>query len=245
MTKADAPKTNPAPPASVSLDDFDLVIFDFDGVIADSEILSLATLQQSLEDHGISLSLQDVREKFLGRSLAAIRTYIAEHNPDSPADGFTDTWQSELFIRFHKELSPIANVQGFLDILTFRELRYCIASSGTFERINVALAAMQMTQLFDHVFSAEQVRRGKPAPDLFLHAAAHLGIEQNKCLVIEDSPFGVSAAKAANMRCVGFVGGAHLQGIAAQHGELLLDNGADLIIHSYGELAPELCKNQG
>ncbi|MEM9126666.1 MAG: HAD family phosphatase [Pseudomonadota bacterium] len=228
--------------SAVSLDEFSLIIFDFDGVIADSEIISLATLQNTLADYGIHLPSETVRERFLGKSLDAILEFVAENSAGRPVNDFAENWQSELFERFHNELSPIADVTGFLDILRSLNVPYCIASSGTFERIGVALAAMQMAPLFEFVFSAEQVERGKPAPDLFLHAAAQVGVAPETCLVIEDSPFGVRAAKAANMRCAGFVGGAHLKGIEDHHGAFLRQQGADLIIRSYGALAPELCK---
>jgi HAD superfamily hydrolase (TIGR01509 family) len=228
----------------LSLEAFNLIIFDFDGVIADSEIISLSTLRETLTEYGIDLPTQEVRKKFLGKSLAAIETYVAEHSPSGSANTFAQKWQAELFRRFHRELSPISDVKDFLGVLASMNIPYCIASSGTFERIGVALTAMQMTSLFENVFSSEQVEHGKPAPDLFLHAAAQVGVAPESCLVIEDSPFGVRAAKAANMCCAGFVGGAHLRGIEDQHGEFLRQQGADVIISSYEALAPALCKKQ-
>lgn len=224
----------------LQLDAFSLVIFDFDGVIADSEIISLSTLKETFTKYGIEMPTQEVRRQFLGKSLAAIETFVAEHGTQRSSSAFAHDWQAELFRRFKRELSPISNVTSFLGVLASLQVPYCIASSGTFERIAVALKAMQMTALFENVFSAEQVEHGKPAPDLFLHAAARVGVAPENCLVIEDSPYGVRAAKAANMYCVGFVGGAHLRGIEDRHGEFLRQQGADLIIPSYESLAPAL-----
>lgn len=234
-------KPDAQPP--LSLEAFDLIIFDFDGVIADSEIISLSTLKETLTEYGIDLQAQEVRNLFLGKSLSTIEAFVAEHSTTS-ARGFAHTWQAKLFRRFKRELSPIANVKDFLGVLDTLNLPYCIASSGTFERISVALTAMQMTALFDNVFSAEQVEHGKPAPDLFLYAAAQVGIPPRNCLVIEDSPYGVRAAKTANMYCAGFVGGAHLRGIEDQHGEFLSQQGADLIISSYEALAPAVFRQR-
>ncbi|CAK9061615.1 Protein SUPPRESSOR OF QUENCHING 1 [Durusdinium trenchii] len=182
----------------------ELVIFDFDGVIADSEVISLATLQEALAAFGIDLSAEDVRRAFLGTSLARIEAYLA----------------------------PVPQLLTLLEQLSTRGIRYCIASSGTFERLGVALAALNLSGQFESIFSSEQVARGKPAPDLFLFAARELGVPPESCLVIEDSPYGIRAAKAANMRCAGFVGGTHLHEIAEEHGDLLRQQGADIVVTS-------------
>jgi len=115
--------------------------------------------------------------------------------------------------------------------------KYCIASSGTLNRIGTALSAIGCADKFEHVFSAEQVLRGKPAPDLFEHAAKNIGVSPEACLVVEDSPYGVRAATAAGMRSVGFVGGKHLLDVQEDHDQRLLELGADMILSSYDGVA--------
>lgn len=218
------------------LDGVDLAILDFDGVIADSEVISLTTLQETLSAFGLELSLDDVRQAFLGRSLASIEAYVDEHGPHKTERDFATRWQTKLFDRFRAELKPMPHLVALLKHLSDKRIPYCIASSGTFERLGVALSALGLSERFASIFSTELVEHGKPEPDLFLFAAHQIGVRPEACLVIEDSPFGVRAAKAANMRCVGFVGGSHLQGIADDHGELLRRNGADAIITSFDAL---------
>jgi len=219
------------------LDGVELVILDFDGVIADSEVISLASLREALAAFGVDLSVEDVRRAFLGRSLASIQAYVERHGPHGKKRDFADTWQTTLFDRFRAELKPIPHVLTFLKHLSERGIPYCIASSGTFERLGVALSAMKLSEQFTFIFSAEQVARGKPEPDLFLFAAKQIGVRPDACLVIEDSPFGVRAAKAANMRCVGFVGGSHLHENMGEHSELLRQQGADAVVASLAALS--------
>jgi len=224
--------------AKADLADIRLVIFDFDGVIADSEIISLSTLRRALADHGIALSEDEVRKRFLGRSLKLISEFVAAHAPPGSASGFANAWQSTLFAEFRASLEPVPSVLPLIDHLDRQSLPYCVASSGTFERIGVALEAMALDDRFEHVFSAEVVAQGKPAPDLFLHAAGKMGIAPEACLVIEDSPYGAEAAKRAEMRCAGFVGGAHLAAFRESHGNMLLERGADFVITSHEALIP-------
>lgn len=232
MNRYEPPPSDTELKRGTLLDGVELVIFDFDGVIADSEVISLATLREALAAFGIDLSAQEVRRAFLGTSLATIEAYIAETSPGRSATGFADTWQTALFDRFRAELAPVPQVPAFLAQLSDLGLRYCIASSGTFERLGVALSALNLSERFEAIFSSEQVARGKPAPDLFLFAARELGVAPENCLVIEDSPFGIRAAKAANMLCAGFVGGTHLHEIADEHGALLRQQGADIVVTS-------------
>lgn len=218
---------------AISLDGIQLVIFDFDGVVADSEVLSLGTLQTALKEFGLPLALDEVRSKFLGSSLATISAYVAAHSPSRSDNGFSQAWQSRLFAAFRDSLSPIPGIVSLLERLKARNIAYCVASSSSFERLGIALDAMALTDSFPAVFSAEQVSRGKPAPDLFLLAAERMEMDPAACLVIEDSPHGVTAARAAGMRAVGFVGGQHLQGLEREHASLLRSHGAELIVTGF------------
>jgi|TARA_B110000902_G_scaffold265164_1_gene348680 HAD superfamily hydrolase (TIGR01509 family) len=213
-----------------------LVVLDFDGVIADSEVISLSTLQTSLHDFGIQLTLDEARAAFLGTSLKTILSYVRAHGTGD-MERFAEHWEHRLFDQFRVALAPVASVLDLLETLNISGVPYCIASSGTFRRIRIALDAMKLTNRFKHIYSSEQVVRGKPAPDLFELAARDMGSAAKACLVIEDSPYGVRAAKTAGMRCVGFTGGQHLNDLKSEHGSLLLEEGADMVLSSYDQLA--------
>lgn len=214
----------------------DLVIFDFDGVIADSEVISLSSLQVALNDFGVDLDLSEMQHRFLGKSINQIEAEAHTLNPDAKWEGFHTHWHAILFKRFETELAPIPGVIDLLDRLEALHLPYCIASGGSLERISLALRVMGMTSRFGHFFSSEQVKRGKPAPDLFLHAAKTLGAEPERCLVIEDSPFGIQAGRSAGMHTIGFLGGAHLQGSQESHRQLLLAQGAHGVVSELREI---------
>jgi HAD superfamily hydrolase (TIGR01509 family) len=138
-----------------------------------------------------------------------------------------------LFDRFKAELRPVPHVLDLVDRLQQSGTAFCIASSSTFNRIDIALDAMGVTNRFAHIFSAQQVARGKPAPDLFEYAARKMGVTPAACLVVEDSPHGVRAAGAAGMSAVGFLGGQHLIDLQAEHGAALLAAGAEFVLPSF------------
>lgn len=216
----------------------DLVLFDFDGVIVDSEIISLATLRAALSDHGIEMPDDEVRDRFLGRSIDSILEHVGERGQGAASDGFASRWEQALFEQFRAGLKVVPHVVPLLDQLSKAGIRFCIASSGSIRRIDVALDATRLKGRFAHIFSAEYVSEGKPAPDLFQHAAERLGVSADRCLVIEDSPSGVKAAKAAGMRCVAFVGGAHLAQRRQEHAAELKELGADFVVHRFKDFLP-------
>ncbi len=217
----------------------DLVILDFDGVVADSEVISLGSLQAALQDFGVVVDLPEARRRFLGKSLTAIKADASQIAPEGKWDGFENHWHSILFERFSKELAPVAGVADFLARLKAHGLPYCIASSSGLERIYFALSVMNLTDHFPRVFSAQQVTHGKPAPDLFLYAARRMNTAPERCVVIEDSPYGILAARAAGMRSIGFLGGQHLAGLQISHRQLLLAQGAHEIVDAFDEITFE------
>jgi HAD superfamily hydrolase (TIGR01509 family) len=146
-----------------------------------------------------------------------------------PAD-FAETLNRTLFARFESELQPIPGVRDAILALPHRR---CVASSSLPERIAFSLRLTGLDDLFEHVFSASEVARGKPAPDLFLHAATRMGAVPDQCLVIEDSTAGVQAARAARMNVIGFAGGGHC---GPDHAGKLRDAGATFIIDHMSEL---------
>ncbi|MEU5537272.1 HAD family hydrolase [Streptomyces sp. NPDC020362] len=183
----------------------ELVIFDCDGVLVNSERIA-ARVQVSLgAELGWPLTEEEVVERFIGRSHAAIREQVAARLGEETAA----IW-SERFEQLHREavdadLAPVDGLPEALDALT---LPTCVASSGSHDKMRHTLGR---TGLYDHfagrIFSASEVARGKPAPDLFLHAARQMGVAPTACVVVEDSRPGVLAARAAGMRAFGYAGG--------------------------------------
>lgn len=209
-----------------------LVIFDFDGVLVDSEVISLSTLRDTLRDFGADLTDTEVRTRFLGGSFRRVLAFLhGLDTPSRPVETFESVWYDTLFARFRAELVPMPGALALLDHLDAAGTAYCIASSGSIPRLGVALQVTGLEARFgDRVFSADMVARGKPAPDIFLHAAQAMGVAPGACVVIEDSPAGAVAAHAAGMRAVGFVGGSHLRDHAAEHGDRMRALHTDAVV---------------
>ncbi|AZO65089.1 MULTISPECIES: HAD family hydrolase [unclassified Mesorhizobium] len=185
----------------------DLVIFDCDGVLVDSETLSVAALLGMITLAGGDVSEEIAYEHFLGKSMKSVREILLSDFGIDITDQHLTGMRVELMRKFREELKPIP---GIGQVLARLGLPCCVASSGTLDRIRYALDVTGLLELLEpHLFSAAMVARGKPAPDLFLHAAAKMGAIPQNCLVIEDSPAGIEAARAAGMRVLAFTGGSH------------------------------------
>jgi HAD superfamily hydrolase (TIGR01509 family) len=212
---------------------FDLVIFDLDGVLVDSEPISSRVTAAALAEAGIELSEAEVCERFLGVSTAAmLRAIEAEHGRRLP-ESFQATLRARILKAFEHELEPVPGVPAVLDALA---LDRCVASSSHPERIRRSLElAGLLERLSPHLFSATMVSAGKPAPDLFLLAAARMAADPARCLVLEDSEVGIRAAKAAGMTVFGFTGASHVR--PATHGPRLQAAGADAIFAEMPVLA--------
>lgn len=206
--------------------DFDLVIFDCDGVLVDSEVLSCTCLAALLTDTGLPSRTEEVMERFLGRSVTAIeQDYQNRIGRPLPSD-FLPRFRADVMARMQQDLSAIPGILEVLTALTARGQRFCVASSSERPRLELALRVTGLAPFFaNRVFNAAMVARGKPAPDLFLHAAHTLSADPARCLVIEDSPAGVQAGKAAGMVVWGFTGGSHYQNDSGA--EMLAAAGAD------------------
>lgn len=203
----------------------DLLIFDCDGVLIDSEALSIGALLAMIERAGGSLAEDIAHERFLGRSIASVREILAAEFGLVLADADLTGMRVDLMRRFREQLRAMP---GLADVVETIPCRRCVASSGSLDRIRYALDVTGLLPLFEpHLFSAGMVAHGKPAPDIFLHAADTMGAAPETCLVIEDSPAGVAAARAAGMRVFGFVGGSHASSPAFR--ERLASSGPDLI----------------
>ncbi len=179
-----------------------MVIFDNDGVLVDTEHHANHVLAGLLTDHGIPTTYRQSLQEYLGTSLTFVREACATNgHPTLPAD-FEDQYHHRLFDRLENGVEPIP---GALDTLTALTIPFCVASSGTHRRIEFTLRGADLWKLCDgRIFSADDVVRGKPEPDLFLHAAASSDVPPERCMVVEDSPWGIEAANRAGMMSLGF-----------------------------------------
>jgi HAD superfamily hydrolase (TIGR01509 family) len=184
---------------------FDLVIFDCDGVLVDSERIAVRLDVAVLDRLGWTLTEAEVVERFVGRSheymVGEIEAAIGRRLPEDWEDEFHRLYREA----FEAELAPVEGVVEALDRITAPT---CVASSSTHERLRLTLGLTGLLERFNgRIFSTADVPNGKPAPDLFLHAARTLGADPARCAVVEDSRFGVEAARAAGMRVFGYAGG--------------------------------------
>ncbi|MFE1603197.1 HAD family hydrolase [Methylobacterium sp. ID0610] len=213
----------------------DLVIFDCDGVLIDSEPISLARLTDNLNRIGVPIDLDTVARRFTGTSMTSIMAHVATDYGVTAPSGFVDEVRADTLRAFEAELTAIA---GAAEVLAILPDRRCVASSSDPARLSHALTLTGLLPLFGgHVFSASMVARGKPFPDLFLYAAERMGADPAACLVVEDSVPGVRAARAAGMRVLGFSGGGHWRHDRAAAD--LLAAGAALVFEDFRRL-PDL-----
>lgn len=182
----------------------DLVIFDCDGVLVDSERLSIEVDRRVLADLGWELSSDEIVHRFVGRSAAYFRSEIESFVGSPLRDDWEATYQP-WYVAAFAELIAVDGVERALDEIVTAT---CVASSGTHAKIRRTLGMTGLLPRFEgRIFSVDDVVVGKPAPDLFLHAADRLGVHPEHCAVVEDSRFGVRAARAAGMRVYGYAGG--------------------------------------
>ncbi len=188
---------------------FDLIIFDCDGVLVDSEVMSTGTLLETLRSHGLDVDLAYVRKTYLGRAMPVVRAdYLRLVGRDLPGT-FEAEFLSRLFAAYREGLTAMPGVKAMLEALA---IPFCMATSSSMERARLSLEVTGLLPFFEgRIFCASMVAQGKPAPDLFLHAAQTLGAEPKRCLVIEDSEVGIAAAKNAGMAAFRFIGGSHLK----------------------------------
>ncbi len=211
---------------------FEAIIFDFDGVIADSEALANRVIAERVTALGVPTTLDDALHRYQGRrwgeAMALIEADIGRPLPPE----FSEDLLALLRTSFRTELREVPGATAF--IRRFADTRRCIASSSALARLHHGLELLKLTEHFDGaVFSAEMVARGKPHPDIFLHAAKAIGVAPSRCLVIEDSANGVEAGVAAGMTVVGLCAGAHSRD---GHGERLTGAGALMAAASWAEV---------
>jgi HAD superfamily hydrolase (TIGR01509 family) len=207
----------------------DLIIFDCDGVLVDSEVLSCRCLAKVLAGHGIDLDLDQALDLFLGRSTIAVVEHYEALGRSLP-EQFSTELTAGIRAAFLSALSPIEGVSSVLEGL---QIPHCVASSSDVDRVSLSLSLTGLAPHFDsRLYTSQMVERGKPAPDLFLYAAERMQADPRRTLVIEDSISGVEAGKAAGMTVWGFVGGSHYQ---SRDGKAILHQaGADRV---FGRMA--------
>lgn len=189
----------------------ELVIFDCDGVLIDSEIISSRVLVRLLGDVGVHVDHAHVQKHFLGRSWPKVAGEIRIRYGLMLGAEFEERYRSDLLAAFETELRAVEGVEAVIADLGVKS---CVATSSSPKRVRRSLELAGLAPAFgERVFTASQVANGKPAPDLFLYAAQSMGVAPEACLVIEDSRPGIDAARAAGMPVWRFIGGSHMRGL--------------------------------
>ena len=211
----------------------DLIIFDCDGVLVDSEVLSCRCLSSTLAAYGIDLGVDQALDLFLGRSLSAVFEHYEALGRSIP-EQFASELKTAIRTAFRSSLGAIDGVSSVLENL---RVPHCVASSSDIDRVSFSLSLTGLAPHFEtRLYTSQMVERGKPAPDLFLYAAERMQADPRRTLVIEDSVSGVRAGKAAGMTVWGFVGGSHYQ---SRDGKaMLLGAGADRVFTRMADFWP-------
>ena len=201
----------------------ELVIFDCDGVLADSEPIANRVLAEQLHRIGVALPVSEVMRRFVGKTRDQCLALAAEITGRELPRQFGADWDAALFDALRKEVKPVAGVS---DVLRDLAIPYCVASNGMPDRVRVTLDSAGLLRYFDgRIFTSSEVASPKPAPDLFLHAAASMKAAPAGCVVIEDTPSGVKAARAAGMRVFGYIGGSASEAAALErNGAVVFDD---------------------
>jgi HAD superfamily hydrolase (TIGR01509 family) len=212
---------------------FDLILFDCDGVLVDSEIIAAKVESQLLTEAGYPISVEEMGERFAGMTWKNILLTI-EKEADIPLSAsLLDKSEKLLDARLERELKIIDGVKFALARLTTQR---CICSNSSSARLDMMLTKVGLKPYFaPHIYSAKDLGpdRVKPKPDIFLHGAQQFGVDPSRCLVVEDSTHGVQAARAAGMRVVGFTGASHTY---PSHADRLTDAGAETVISRMQDL---------
>jgi HAD superfamily hydrolase (TIGR01509 family) len=215
-----------------------LVIFDCDGVLIDSEVIFGRVLGECLIAADFPTTIEEALVLGIGKNRLTLTAAVENQFGRPLPEGFFEAMRARVDIAFERELMPIAGIEELLATLPMAR---CVASNSHLERVRHALSVTRLLPLLDpHVFSASQVARGKPAPDLFLFAARQLGSPPEECVVVEDSTTGVEAALAAGMPVVGFCGGSHC---LSNHADRLIAAGCSHVFARMPDLAAFLYEN--
>jgi HAD superfamily hydrolase (TIGR01509 family) len=208
-----------------------LIIFDFDGVLADSELLANAVLAEMITELGVPTTTDATLDATLGKQFHEVITAVEAIVGQALPDGFVESFRHRQWSRFRRELRLVAGARDYVD--AFSSIPRCIASASSPDRIALCLDVLELNALFGSaVFSTHEVARGKPFPDIFLHAAARMGVDPRACIVIEDSIGGVTAGVAAGMKVIGLLAASHIR---EGHGARLAAAGAHHVARDFAE----------
>jgi HAD superfamily hydrolase (TIGR01509 family) len=210
-----------------------LVIFDCDGTLVDSEAISSEALARALTEHGLPTTRAEAQREYEGLLLSEVDELARMRLGRPLPSGWLEAFERDRAERFRRELRPVPGAAAIVREMTAAGIAVCVASQGKLEKTRLTLELTGLRELFveQSLFSAWSVARGKPHPDVFLHAADAMGVEPRDCVVIEDSSSGIEAARAARMRVIGY---------APQGGAVLLQAGADEVVSSLYELPARL-----
>lgn len=186
---------------------YELVIFDCDGVLVDSEPISNRILAEHLTRLGVPTTFEESVDRYMGGTLGTMLADVERRLGRPAPAGFLPAYRDACYAGFDAELEAVSGVHAVLDELDATRTPACVASSGEHEKIRHTLGRTGLLDRFEgRIFSATDVARSKPAPDLFLHAADRMGADPGGCAVIEDSPVGVAGALAAGMAVFAYAG---------------------------------------
>ncbi len=214
-----------------------LVIFDCDGVLVDSEPISNRLLADELTKAGLPTTYEEARTRYVGLSMASCMQLFEEQLGRPLPETWLENLQRKTFERLAADVQPVAGVEDLIQYVQDQGISTCVASSGGLDKISLTLTTTGLIRYFEpHVFSASMVARGKPHPDLFLHAAEQMKVTPAHTLVIEDSVPGVTAAKAAGMLPLAYAGDPHAD-------EVALEDAGGTVIGLMSDAKPFLKKN--
>jgi HAD superfamily hydrolase (TIGR01509 family) len=205
----------------------DLIIFDCDGVLVDSEPIANQTLADHASAFGVPMTMEDSMRHFVGLSMKSVMEKLGQMASRPVPENFLDRLQADTFARFEHQLKPVSGIMAALDAIEAMGLATCVASSGGHDKLAVTLGLTGLRPRFEgRIYSATEVKSGKPAPDLFLYAAQQMGSLPERAIVIEDSCPGVIAARAAGMTALGYAphgNGAELAALGARPFQTMQD----------------------
>jgi HAD superfamily hydrolase (TIGR01509 family) len=208
------------------LKSFELIIFDCDGVLVDSELITNRIFISLLNELGLTISMDDMFERFVGRSMEYCVGLVEEMLGGKVPENFVDTFQLKSKYALETELKAVPGIESALDSI---QIPYCVASSGSHEKMKTTLGITGLYSRFESkMFSVTEVEKGKPAPDVFLLAANRFNTSPDACAVVEDAPAGVIAGVSAGMTVFGYS--------ALTPSQRLLEAGAHQVFDTMSEL---------
>ena len=202
-----------------------LVIFDCDGVLVDNEISANRVMAETITAAGVPITCEECLARFVGGTLQRVVDTVEEWLGAPLPPGWKEDFEARRNEAFRRELKPVPGAEAAVTAIRASGTAICVASSGTLEKINLTLDLTGLKGHFDNIFSATMVAHGKPAPDLFLYAAERMGHRPEDCVVVEDSPPGVTAAVAAGMRVLAYAAAGDTQDLTAAGGAVFHDMG--------------------